>query len=49
MTSHQERLSTARDYKQEAERTRRRLAENLDELSDRLTPGQHRRPAEKGF
>ena len=34
MTSHQERLSTARDYEQEAERTRRRLAENLDELGD---------------
>ena len=40
MTSHQERLATARDYEQEAERTRRRLAENLDELTDRLTPGQ---------
>jgi ElaB/YqjD/DUF883 family membrane-anchored ribosome-binding protein len=40
MTSHQERLSTARDYEQEAERTRRRLAENLDEFSDRLMPGQ---------
>ena len=40
MTSHQDRLSTSRDYEQEAERTRRRLAENLDELSDRLTPGQ---------
>ena len=34
MTSHQERLSTARDYEQEAKRTRRRLAENLDELGD---------------
>ena len=40
MTSHQERLSTARDYEKEAERTRRRLAENLDEFSDRLMPGQ---------
>ena len=40
MTSHQERLSTSRDYEQEAERMRRRLAENLDELTDRLTPGQ---------
>ncbi len=26
--------------KREAEQTRRRLAQNLDELSDRLTPGQ---------
>jgi len=40
MTSHQESLSTSRDYEREAEHTRRRLAENLDELSDRLTPGQ---------
>ena len=44
MTSHHDRrqdtLSTSRDYEQEAEHTRRRLAENLDELSDRLTPGQ---------
>jgi hypothetical protein len=44
MTSHQDqrrdRLSSSRDYQREAEHTRRRLAEGLDELSDRLTPGQ---------
>ena len=40
MTSQQERLSSSRDYQIEAEHTRRRLAEHLDELSDRLTPGQ---------
>lgn len=40
MTSSQEGCSTSRDYEREAEHTRRRLAENLDELSDRLTPGQ---------
>ncbi len=45
MTAHQDRrhesrLSTSGDYEREAEHTRRRLAENLDELSDRLTPGQ---------
>jgi ElaB/YqjD/DUF883 family membrane-anchored ribosome-binding protein len=40
MTSYQEGLSSSRDYAREAEHTRRRLAENLDELSDRLTPGQ---------
>jgi hypothetical protein len=40
MSSHQESLSSSRDYEREAEHTRRRLAENLDELSDRLTPGQ---------
>ena len=34
------RLSTSKDYQREAEHTRRRLAENLDELGDRLTPGQ---------
>ncbi len=34
------RLSTSGDYEREAEHTRRRLAQNLDELSDRLTPGQ---------
>jgi hypothetical protein len=36
----QDRPSKSRDYEQEAERTRRRVAENLDELSDRLTLGQ---------
>ena len=45
MTAHHDRaresrLSTSGDYEREAEHTRRRLAENLDELSDRLTPGQ---------
>ncbi len=45
MTTHHDRahesgLSGSRDYEREAEQTRRRLAENLDELSDRLTPGQ---------
>lgn len=44
MTSHEDRrldrLSTSREYQMEAEHTRRRLADNLDELSDRLTPGQ---------
>ena len=45
MTTHDDRLrdnalSTPRDYQREAEHTRQRLAENLDELSDRLTPGQ---------
>jgi hypothetical protein len=40
MTSYQEGLSASRDHEREAEHTRRRLAENLDELSDRLTPGQ---------
>ena len=45
MTAHQDRsgegrLSTSGEYEREAEATRRRLAENLDELSDRLTPGQ---------
>lgn len=34
------RLSTAGDYEREAEYTRRRLAGHLEELSDRLTPGQ---------
>ncbi len=34
------RLSTSGDYEREAEETRRRLADNLDELTDRLTPGQ---------
>ena len=37
---HVSRLSTSGDYEREAEQTRRRLAQNLDELSDRLTPGQ---------
>ena len=37
---HHDALSTSRDYEREAEHTRRRLADNLDELSDRLTPGQ---------
>ena len=37
---HESRLSTSGDYEREAEHTRRRLADNLDELSDRLTPGQ---------
>ena len=45
MTSHHEQrhqrtLSTSGDYEREAELTRRRLADHLDELSDRLTPGQ---------
>jgi Protein of unknown function (DUF3618) len=45
MTAHhdrlqQSRLSSSGDYEQEAELTRRRLADHLDELSDRLTPGQ---------
>lgn len=31
---------TSRDYAREANHTRRRLAESLDELNDRLTPGQ---------
>ncbi|RBP04164.1 uncharacterized protein DUF3618 [Roseiarcus fermentans] len=35
-----DRLSTAAAYEAEAELTRRRLAGNLDELADRLTPGQ---------
>lgn len=34
------RTATAGDYEREAELTRRRLADHLDELSDRLTPGQ---------
>ena len=37
---HHDAPSTSRDYEREAEHTRRRLADNLDELSDRLTPGQ---------
>ena len=47
MTSHQDRQDrrldhpvSARDYEREAEHTRQRLAENLDQLTDRLTPGQ---------
>ncbi len=45
MTAHQDRSGESRpsnsgDYEREAEATRRRLAQNLDELSDRLTPGQ---------
>jgi hypothetical protein len=40
MTPYHEGSSTSRDYEREAEHTRRRLAENLDELSERLTPGQ---------
>jgi ElaB/YqjD/DUF883 family membrane-anchored ribosome-binding protein len=45
MTAHHDRLeesrlSTPGDYEREAELTRRRLADHLDELSDRLTPGQ---------
>jgi hypothetical protein len=35
-----DKLSTSGDYEREAEHTRRRLADNLDELSKRLTPGQ---------
>jgi len=35
-----DRYSSPRDYEREAEITRYRLAHNLDELSDRLTPGQ---------
>src|SRR5436309_2387042 len=31
---------SSRDYQREAEATRYRLANNMDELSDRLTPGQ---------
>ncbi len=33
-------LTTSGDYEREAEHVRRQLAQNLDELSDRLTPGQ---------
>ena len=48
MTSHHDRNQdgrhdrpvSSRDYEREAEHARRRLADNLDELSDRLTPGQ---------
>jgi ElaB/YqjD/DUF883 family membrane-anchored ribosome-binding protein/uncharacterized protein YjbJ (UPF0337 family) len=44
MTSQQDRrldrLSTSREYQAEAEQTRQRLADNLDQLTDRLTPGQ---------
>jgi len=40
MTSQYEGASSSRHYEKEAEETRRRLAENLDELSERLTPGQ---------
>ena len=40
MTSLHNRLTSARDYEREAERARGRLANNLDELSDRLTAGQ---------
>jgi hypothetical protein len=45
MTAHDDRTQaahppTSADYQREAEHTRRRLASNLDELSDRLTPGQ---------
>jgi ElaB/YqjD/DUF883 family membrane-anchored ribosome-binding protein len=32
--------ATSRDYEREAEATRHRLAQSLDELNDRLTPGQ---------
>ncbi len=39
MTSHRSEPSS-RDYEREAKATRHRLAESLDELSDRLTPGQ---------
>ncbi len=34
------RMPTSGDYEREAEETRRRLADNLDELTDRLTPSQ---------
>lgn len=40
MTSSHDRPSSSRDYEREAARTRQRLADNLDELTDRLTPGQ---------
>ena len=47
MTAHHDRhlpsgnrMHSADDYEREAEQTRLRLAENLDELSERLTPGQ---------
>src|SRR5438105_4250203 len=40
MTSHDHHLSSSREYEREAEITRHRLAHSLDELSDRLTPGQ---------
>jgi ElaB/YqjD/DUF883 family membrane-anchored ribosome-binding protein len=40
MTSVHERLASSRDYEREAQHTRRRLADQLDELNDRLTPGQ---------
>jgi hypothetical protein len=36
----QEDHHSSRHYEREAEATRHRLADNLDELSDRLTPGQ---------
>src|SRR5829696_6777484 len=39
MTSQRNDLSS-RDYEREAQATRLRLAESLDELGDRLTPGQ---------
>src|SRR4051794_21877481 len=39
MTSQRSDLSS-RDYEREAEATRYRLAESLDELGERLTPGQ---------
>ena len=39
MTSQEDQLSS-RDYQREAEATRKRLASSLDELNDRLTPGQ---------
>ena len=39
MKSQQNNLSSG-DYQREAEITRHRLAGNIDELSDRLTPGQ---------
>ena len=38
--AHEARSPTSADYQREAEHTRRRLALDLDELSDRLTPGQ---------
>src|SRR6478609_7576337 len=40
MKSHHEENSSPRHYEREAEATRYRLANSLDELSDRLTPGQ---------
>ena len=39
-SAQEHRLTSSRDYEKEAERARRRLVDNLEELGDRLTPGQ---------